>query len=132
VFSERNTFTYNGEDDLLPVLKDRFEAGMEPLYHADYIQYFNGMRQSHPRPDPPTTYADLRSPGYIIAFTEEDAAHITESLSSAGVPLSKRIPDEVTAILNEELSAFLAGHGSAEDCAGKIQSRVSIWLAERR
>ncbi len=132
VFSERNTFTYNGEDDLLPVLKDRFEAGMEPLYHAEYIQYFNGMRQSHPRPDPPTTYADLRSPGYIIAFTEEDAAHITESLSSAGVPLSKRIPDEVTAILNEELSAFLAGHGSAEDCAGKIQSRVSIWLAERR
>ena len=30
----------------------------------------------------------------------------------------------------EEISALSAGVGTPEDCAKKIQSRVSIWLAE--
>ena len=28
------------------------------------------------------------------------------------------------------MSAFVGGVGTAEDCTKKIQSRVSIWLAE--
>ena len=36
----------------------------------------------------------------------------------------------ISAIIEEELSAFAAGVGTAEDCAAKIQSRVSIWMAE--
>ncbi len=28
--------------------------------------------------------------------------------------------------------SFLSGVGTAEDCAAKIQSRVSIWLAEHK
>ena len=39
---------------------------------------------------------------------------------------------EIRDILTEETSAFLDGIGTAEDCAGKIQSRVSIWLAEHK
>ena len=47
-------------------------------------------------------------------------------------PIARKIPDAVREIVNEEMSAFLAGRGSAADCAGKIQSRVSLWLAEHR
>ena len=129
VLEERES--YYGRD-VFPILKDRFRDGLAQLYDQEIIQYFSGnMHITTPKPDPPTTYADLREPGYIVDFTEADAEHILDSLASAGVPLSKRIPDEVTSILNEELSAFLAGHGTAEDCAAKIQSRVSLWLAER-
>ena len=40
--------------------------------------------------------------------------------------------DAVFQIVREEISAFLSGVASAEDCAAKIQSRASIWLAERK
>ena len=130
VLEERES--YYGRD-VFPILKDRFRDGLAQLYDQEIIQYFSGnMHITTPKPDPPTTYADLREPGYIVDFTEADAEHILDSLASAGVPLSKRIPAEVTAIVEEEISAFLAGHGSAEDCARKIQSRASIWLAERQ
>lgn len=33
-------------------------------------------------------------------------------------------------IVEKEISAYLAGVGTADDCAEKIQSRVEIWLAE--
>lgn len=41
-------------------------------------------------------------------------------------------PSEITDIVNEEISAYLGRGTSEEDCAAKIQSRVSIWLAEHR
>lgn len=53
-------------------------------------------------------------------------------LDAAGEPLTNRLPQAVYDIINEEFSAFCAGQGSADDCAGKIQSRVGIWLAERK
>ena len=53
-------------------------------------------------------------------------------LNAAGEPLTNRLPQAVYDIINEEFSAFCAGQGSADDCAGKIQSRVGIWLAERK
>ncbi len=50
----------------------------------------------------------------------------------AAAPILESTPDTVTAILTEEISAYLSGVGTAEDCAAKIQSRVSIWLAENK
>ena len=35
-------------------------------------------------------------------------------------------------IVEEEVSALIAGVGSAEDCAAKIQSRAAIWAAEQK
>ena len=50
----------------------------------------------------------------------------------AAAPILEMTPDTVTSILTEEISACLSGVGTAEDCAAKIQSRVSIWLAENK
>ena len=50
----------------------------------------------------------------------------------AAAPILEMTPDTVTSILTEEISACLSGVGTSEDCAAKIQSRVSIWLAENK
>jgi len=47
-----------------------------------------------------------------------------------GIPLSTTIPQEVTDIVNEEISSYLAGVNTAADCAKVIHSRVGIWLSE--
>ena len=53
-----------------------------------------------------------------------------EYLDTEGIPLCDRLPNAVSEIIEEEFSALAAGQGTAADCADKIQSRVSIWLAE--
>ncbi|MBR4206281.1 MAG: extracellular solute-binding protein [Clostridia bacterium] len=61
---------------------------------------------------------------------EEQIARVRLWLDTAGGRAIDLLPPEVNELIREEISAFLAGVGSAEDCAAKIQSRVSIWLAE--
>ena len=43
-----------------------------------------------------------------------------------------RVPEEVSAIIQEEISACLGGATTPEKCGENIESRVSIWLAEHR
>ncbi len=61
---------------------------------------------------------------------EEQIARVRNWLDTAGGRAIDLLPPEVNELIREEISAFLGGVGSAEDCAAKIQSRVSIWLAE--
>ena len=77
------------------------------------------------RADPGRAYREIKLDRDLVA-------RVRAYLDAEGSPLLEETPDAVREIVSEELSAFLAGHGSAEDCAEKIQSRVSIWLAERR
>ena len=79
------------------------------------------------------TLDDLDTLGWISIPTEDDFARLEAFLDNdAGYPLTERVSPEVNAIIEEEISAYFAGVGSAEDCAKKIQSRVSLWLAEHR
>jgi hypothetical protein len=66
----------------------------------------------------------------IRALTEGEYTEICDILDSMGSPIIEDTPEDVWNIVNEEMSAFFSGMGTAEDCAKKIQSRVSIWLAE--
>ncbi len=79
------------------------------------------------------TLDDLDTLGWISIPTEDDFARLEAFLDNdAGYPLTERVSPEVNDIIEEEISAYFAGVGSAEDCAKKIQSRVSLWLAEHR
>ena len=79
------------------------------------------------------TPADLDVPGWVSVPTAEDFARFETFLdNNAGYPLTERISPDINEIIEEEISAFFAGVGSAEDCAKKIQSRASIWLSENR
>ncbi|MBQ3707738.1 MAG: extracellular solute-binding protein [Clostridia bacterium] len=45
---------------------------------------------------------------------------------------TETIPTAVSGIVSEEVSAYLGGARSAEDCAKIVQSRVDLWLAENK
>ena len=72
-------------------------------------------------------------PGYVVRLSDEDCERGLSFLcETAGQPLIFTVPEQIRQIVNEEISALVGGVGSAEDCAKKIQSRVSIWLAEHQ
>ncbi len=75
-------------------------------------------------------YRDASTYKPKTALTEEEFAKLYELLDNAGSPLLSRTPTAVQEIVGEEISAYLAGMGTAEECANKIQSRVEIWIAE--
>ncbi len=123
--------TMGGMDEELSVLRERARKMLHSLTGYEIVQEFSGSTSmSSRKSDPPLTSADLRTPGYIIDFTDEDTERIMKILDEDALRISHIVPEEVTEIVNEEISAFLGGVGSAEDCAKKIQSRVSIWLSE--
>lgn len=80
-------------------------------------------------------FMDARHPG--IPYTveppdEEQISRIRSWLDSTGGRALDLLPPEVNSLIREEISTFLGGVGTAEDCAKKIQSRVSIWMAEHQ
>ncbi len=64
--------------------------------------------------------------------TPEELMQTYALLDEPVIPWLEQTPKEVGDICNEEISAFLGGLGTAEECMDKIQSRVSLWTAERR
>ncbi len=66
----------------------------------------------------------------LISLKPQQLNELFSMLENTGSPILERTPTDVQNIVNEEMSAFLSGMGTAEDCAKKIQSRVEIWLAE--
>ncbi len=119
----------------IPVLKDTFDELCEEYYDSYIIGYFSGgsgIAEKDPEL-PPLTSETLDKPGYVFEFTEEDAARLKKDLDSRHVTrIAERLPSEIRAIIEEEISAFLGGKSTAETCASAIQSRVSIWLAEHK
>lgn len=97
----------------------------------DIIYYLNGFWESRKRdPENPLTEEQLTKPGVIVDFTEDDRQRLWELFDRAGTPIIYNTPAGVADIVGEEVSAFLTGMGTAEECAEKIQSRAEIWLAE--
>lgn len=117
----------------IPSLKSRFEEQVEEYYTYEFEFYFDGsaswgtMDPNHPR-----TEDDLEQPGVLTHFTKDDADRLRAFLDKPAVLPGDSLDEELTAIVNEELSALSAGVSSPADCAKKIQSRASIWLAENK
>ncbi|MBE6724519.1 MAG: hypothetical protein E7576_04870 [Ruminococcaceae bacterium] len=113
-------------------LKSAFDRRAENLWNTQSLVYFNGQTESYSNYEP-FTEADLKSPGYICRLDKSDTDRLKTLLDDVfGYPMIDAVPEEVTEIVNEEISAFIGGVGTSEDCARKIQSRVSIWLAEHQ
>ena len=120
---------YGGRNGF-PALVSEFEKEVEEYYTFDFTFTYSGRSgwgtkdPDHERP--------LDEPGIRTEFTEEDERRARDILDNhCGVPYTLAADEDVTAIVEEEISAFLGGLGTAEDCAKKIQSRVSILLSEK-
>ena len=73
-------------------------------------------------------YAEDKDSDYDDVIQGDRLKNIT--LSVDYVPAVQ--PSDTLDIVNEELTAMTAGVSAPEDCAKKIQSRASIWMAEHR
>lgn len=71
-------------------------------------------------------------PGLHTYYNERDVERLKQLIEEAGYPVVYTIPEEIGSIINEEMSEYLGGVRSAEDASKVIQSRVSIWLSERK
>ncbi len=73
----------------------------------------------------------MKFPGVRVIPTQADVDALIDYLANdTGHRIVNRIPDEITAIVNEEIATYLTGVKDAKSCANVIQSRVKIWLAE--
>lgn len=80
--------------------------------------------------DPDGSYRG--QPGELVHITEEDMEQIIGWLDNVGAPLyDLMVPEDIADIVEEEITAFLAGAHTTDSCAEVIQSRVEILLAER-
>lgn len=74
----------------------------------------------------------IKRGGLHTYYNERDIERVKQLIEEAGYPVVYTIPEEIGSIINEEMSEYLGGVQSAEDAAKVIQSRVSIWLSERK
>lgn len=122
---------YSGRNDF-PVLKSEFMKTCEEEYDSLFEVYFSGGMSWGPyNPEYDDLEAEMQEPGIRKFFTEEDAkAMLAWFDNEVGAPTSDAVNEEITAIIEEEISSYLGGAKTASDCARIIQSRVNIWLAE--
>ncbi len=112
-------------------MKPLMAEAMTPFNDYVRVHYTTGVTHSiEHAPENPLTEETLDKPGIILSFTDEDRRNLEEFLDRSGNPLIHEIPDAVRHIVRDEMSTYFGGLGTAEDCAKKIQSRVTIWLSE--
>ncbi|MBE6711010.1 MAG: hypothetical protein E7579_07820 [Ruminococcaceae bacterium] len=101
------------------IVKESTPSEVQLMSEEDYRAYCRELGiPASPRAKAPTQ------------VTEEQIAELYEMFDNMGSPIMEKTPTAVDDIVNEEMSVFFSGMGTAEDCARKIQSRVEIWLSE--
>ena len=124
-------------------LKSDFDEAWEASRDLIHLHFENGAWTHWPAPmseydevaDQIKALQDVMNPG--LSYTveppdEEQHERKRRWLEEAGGRAIDLLPPEVNELIREEISAYLGGVGTAEECAKKIQSRVSIWLAENK
>jgi hypothetical protein len=121
----------------LPALKSMYDEKMDALSRRPVVKIVSDATMifflEGTDPDFIQTEADKTARGslwYLEPFDEDELSSLRAWIDGAGVPFTAALPDGVNEIIQEEIDAWLHGMGTPGDCAKKIQSRVSIWLAE--
>ena len=112
----------------IPSLKASFEAKERNSIGSQVHYFYNGFIYSGS--NLPSQYA--KQPHITVSIKKEDLDAFRILLDNAGGPYIGSVPLEIREIVEEEISTMTAGVSTAEQCASKIQSRVSIWLAEHK
>ena len=119
----------------LPALRSQMDEVVDAYIASEqeFVFYYDGdYKMRFGDRNAPMDPAELEKPGIVSFFTEEHKKLLYNILDKAGTPIVNAVDEQIGAIINEELSAFYAGACSADDCAARIQSRVSLWLAEHQ
>ena len=117
----------------LPILKADFKTEIDAHIDKTIISYFSGGSiSSETNPFLPITADKLKKPGRVDLFTEKNATDFLNYIDNqSGTPLCEQLPENITAIFNEEIDAYLHGVRTAEECIRIVKSRVELWLNEK-
>lgn len=107
------------------VLRDAFENRVSALDGTLFCYYDDGTKSFGV-----DRWED--KPGFRMVFHREDADRLRDIFEKGGEPWIIGYDESLGEIVEEELSALCAGHISPEECGNRLQSRVSIWLNERK
>lgn len=113
-------------NDPISILKDEFEKYIEECEGKEFAYYDDGTRNDG------LTDRKKSTPGLHMTFHKEDAEELWSILEYAGRPWLVGFDDSLNEIVKEELSALTAKHTTPQECAERLQSRVSLWLEERK
>ena len=117
----------------IPALKSTFDQAVAEDMNKSVAVYFDGtLRIFAPGPDNPSKEGELDTPGILRKIDSNSMERLKAELDLPCFPIGDALPGEVREIIEEEISTFLGGAIRAEDCANRIHSRVSIWLAEHK
>ncbi|MBR5679974.1 MAG: extracellular solute-binding protein [Clostridia bacterium] len=130
---------WQGQGCGLPALKSIYDKEMEMLTQIPIAKFvsnasfctFKGIRDLDFVQQESEKMAH-GTPWYLEPYDEEELSYLRGFIDSAGEPFTGAFPWEISQIMSEEINEYLAGMGTPEDCAKKIQSRASIWLAEHK
>ena len=98
--------------------KDSFEQTLvDGQYRSQHTTWTDESGQTH------------SSVEFGVDITDEDIARLKEYISTCTNMISA--DDEISSIIMEEYGSFDSGDVSAEECAQRIQNRVSLMLSEQ-
>ncbi len=117
----------------LPMLRSALESMKKPFKNTTFlIKYDGGTSWSTGGNGLVLSENDLKT-GEAFRMTDADWNYIETFLDTIGGPIgSSTLPEDLSVIIEEEISAFLSGAHSATGCAAMLQNRVSLYLTERR
>ena len=113
----------------LPLYRTAFRALVEKNRNG-YVELRNDSPVSHIYSSDPSQNAI----GIVIRVADRDWEEIENWINSVGEPaVDTVLNDEMTwGVIHDEISAYLAGNGTAEDAAARIDNRVKLYLAESK
>lgn len=128
MMSAHNTVDTNRGMRYIPSLRKAFDLWMDEEAKLYYF-IVNGTANMVFGIEPFDEKA-MRDPGYTVRVTDELSGQFAEFIDGIeNIPL---VDSTVMGILREEAGMFFSGDKSAEDTAKVIQSRVGIYLSERK
>ncbi len=110
----------------IPIHKDAFEKQMESAMEKEYYVNENGKEVEISK----TTYCYEDLEIELFAATKEEAAEYKKVIE--GATTLATYDQQIMIIVEEELEAFWDNKKTAEEVSGIIQSRVKIYVNERR
>lgn len=131
VIGEERMFFYGAGNPMFPVTKTNIRKQAERENDCYYVVSLDKLV-----PNPilwdgqnPPEYNEKQNFG--ISITEEDVEFILDILDSHGASVTIPAHKTVNSLIDEELGAYYSDSITAEEAARRIQSRVSIYLAEQ-
>lgn len=136
MLGDKSVYTHSsfGYTRGIPVMRNQLEKINETALKTVYDFRFgmNGhSTMTFSNGEIPDDLSAPREPSVRVIPTQDDLDAFCRFLADdIGGRIIDRIPDELNAIVNEEISAYLGGVKDASACAHVIESRVRLWLAE--